>query len=158
MSERLTAAPKIPAKWRKLAEARCAESGSRLTPARLSAYAEFLESGRPISAYELIARLEEKEQRKIAPPTVYRLLDFLIGVGLVHRLESTQSYVACGHPDHTHASQYLLCSACGSADELESSELEQLLAETAGEHGFQPDKTVVEVTGICGDCAHSDSR
>ncbi len=148
----------ISAKWLKLAEARCAETKNRLTPARLVAYAEILNSGGPISAYELIARLEQKEQRKIAPPTVYRHLDFLMRVGLVHRLESTQSFVACEHPGHEHASQYLLCTECGSADELESGELEQLLAQAADQHGFQPDKSVVEITGVCGDCAHLESH
>ena len=145
------------AKWRRTAEARCAEKGSRLTPARLSAYAEFVQSGRPISAYQLIARLEEKEGRKIAPPTVYRHLDFLMRVGLVHRLESTQTYVACDHPEHAHASQYLLCSSCGQADELESKALEALLARMVSQRGFQPDKTVVEITGRCGDCGPSES-
>ena len=54
-----TTAPPLAVKWRKLAEARCAAAGERLTPARLAAYAELLASKRPVSAYELIALLEE---------------------------------------------------------------------------------------------------
>ena len=144
---------RIPAKWRKIAEARCTEQGARLTPARLAAYAELLASNRPLTAYELIARLEKREDRKIAPLTVYRHLDFLIGVGLVHRLESTQSYLPCDHPEHSHESQYLLCSSCGHVDELESKRLGTLLSSIADKHGFQPSNAVVEVTGVCGDCA-----
>ena len=66
-----------------VAQKKCAEAGARLTPARLVAYAELLASDRPLSAYDLIARLESREKRKIAPLTVYRHLDFLIQVGLV---------------------------------------------------------------------------
>lgn len=140
-------------KWRKLAETRCAEAGERLTPARLAAYAELLTSNRPLSAYELIALLEKRQKRKIAPLTVYRHLDFLIGVGLVHRLETTQSYLPCAHPEHAHESQYLLCSSCGQVDEVESKRLGTLLNRIADQHGFRPENAVVEVKGVCGSCA-----
>lgn len=152
----MTKAPQLARKWRELAEARCAETGQRLTPARLAAYAEMLASDRPISAYQLIARLEKKQERKIAPLTVYRHLEFLIRVGLVHRLESTHSYVVCDHPDHAHGSRYLLCSSCGRADELESNRLEKLLDQITGQRGFQSEKSVVEISGRCGDCTTND--
>lgn len=145
--------PPLAVKWRKLAESRCAEAGERLTPARLAAYAELLVSERPVSAYELIALLEDRQQRKIAPLTVYRHLDFLIRVGLVHRLESTQSYLPCDHPEHAHESQYLLCSSCGSADEVESKPLESLLKKISHQRGFKAENAVVEIKGVCGSCA-----
>ena len=112
-----------------------------------------LAHGRPLSAYELIALLEQRQERKIAPLTVYRQLDFLMRTGLVHRLQSAQTYLPCDHPDHAHESQFLLCSSCGRVDEVESSVLETLLAQIADEHGFRPDKAVVEVNGLCGTCA-----
>ena len=144
---------RLAAKWRKLAEGRCAEKGARLTPARLAAYAEMLACGRPLSAYELIGLLEQRQERKIAPLTVYRHLDFLMQTGLVHRLQSTQTYLPCDHPDHAHESQFLLCSSCGNVDEVESQGLETLLSEIADQHGFRPDNAVVEVKGLCGACA-----
>lgn len=154
-----TAVPAVPlaAKWRKLAEARCADAGERLTPARLAAYAELLASKRPVSAYELIALLEERQQRKIAPLTVYRHLDFLIRVGLVHRLESTQSYLPCDHPEYAHESQYLLCSSCGSVDEVESKPIKSMLQKIADQRGFHTENTVVEIKGVCGSCAKPES-
>ncbi len=158
MVEPATTAPPLARKWRKLAEARCAAAGERLTPARLAAYAELLASERPVTAYELIALLEDRQRRKIAPLTVYRHLDFLIRVGLVHRLESTQSYLPCDHPEHAHESQYLLCSSCGHADEVESKSLESLLHKIADQRGFQPENSIVEIKGICEDCATDDSE
>ncbi len=146
----------LPAKWRKLAEERCAQAEERLTPARLAAYTELLASRRPLSAYELIALLEKRQERKIAPLTVYRHLDFLIRVGLVHRLETTQSYLPCDHPEHAHESQYLLCSSCGHVDEVESKRLGSLLNKIADQHGFQPENAVVEIKGLCGECAISE--
>lgn len=142
----------LSAAQKQLATKKASEAGERLTPARLSAYAEVVSCGQPISAYELIARLERRQKRKIAPLTVYRHLDFLIRVGLVHRLESKQSYLACDHPEHEHESQYLLCSSCGNADELESKQLGKLLEKLMHQKGFQAENSVVEVTGLCSDC------
>ena len=137
MARRPAQAARIAAKWRKLAEARCAEKGERLTPARLAVF----------------ALLERRQERKIAPLTVYRHLDFLMRAGLVHRLQSAQTYLPCDHPDHPHESQFLLCSSCGHVDEVESRGLATLLSQIADEHGFRPDHAVVEVKGVCGTCA-----
>lgn len=139
-------------KLQRLAETRCAEQGKRLTPARLNAYVEMMAYGRPLSAYELLALMEKREKRKIAPLTVYRHLDFLMQVGLVHRLESTQSYLTCTHPEHAHESQYLVCSSCGHVDELESHKLSRLLEEMTLQKGFHADKAVVELAGLCQSC------
>ncbi len=146
----------LDAKWRKFAESRCEKTGLRLTLARMGVYAELVVSDQPLSAYELISRQEKRLERKIAPLTVYRHLNFLIEVGLVHKLESTHKYVPCGHPDHAHESHYLLCSSCGRADELESRALEKMLSDMANQHGFQPAKAVVEMTGLCFECAANE--
>ncbi len=100
MAIRSASTAPLAAKWRKLAEVRCAEKGERLTPARLAVYAEMLTHDRPLSAYELIALLEQRQKRKIAPLTVYRHLDFLTRTGLVHRLQSAKAYFPCDHLDH----------------------------------------------------------
>ncbi len=143
---------KLDSRWSDRARARCEDLGERLTPARLGAYAELVAAARAITAYELIGLLEERQGRKIAPLTVYRHLDFLTRVGLVHRIESTQSYLPCDHPEHTHESQYLLCSSCGHVDEVHSDSLQSALDKITSKHGFRPAKAVVEVSGVCGNC------
>lgn len=115
-------------------------------------------SDKPLSAYELIAKLEKKVGKKIAPLTVYRHLDFLIKVGLVHRLESIQSYFACDHPESNHEGQYLLCSECGQVDEFDSSKVGKLLNQIAGQRGFKPVNAVIEIEGLCVNCAEGATR
>lgn len=143
---------KLSQQSRRVAELRCEVLGERLTAARLAAYAELMANDHALSAYDLIALLEKRQGRKIAPLTVYRHLDFLTRVGLVHRIESTQSYLPCDQPEDTHESQYLLCTACGRVDELQEKKLGFLLGKVANQHGFQPAKAIVEVSGLCGDC------
>jgi len=42
---------------------------------------------KPVGAYEIMDHLAKLKGRTIAPPTVYRALDFLIENGLIHRIE-----------------------------------------------------------------------
>lgn len=149
--------PELAPKWKHFAEEQCRTAGLRLTSARLAVYSELVDCGHALTAYELLARQEKRSEKKIAPLTVYRHLDFLIRAGLVHRLESTHRYIACAHPNHAHESQYLLCTSCGHADELESSNVEEILADLAKQRGFQPAKTTIELTGLCQDCARDSA-
>ena len=151
----MAGAIRVAAKWREVAERRCAEANVRLTPARWELYTELVANNRPLSAYELIGLREKRLGKKIAPLTIYRHLDFLIDVGLVHKIESTHTYVLCDHPAHGHESQYLLCTECGRADEMESETLKDVLSDMARQHGFETSKSVVEMSGICVDCSPS---
>ena len=54
-----------------------------------------LASHKPLGAYEIMDRLGSK--RRPAPISVYRALDFWRENGLVHRIESRNSFVACVH-------------------------------------------------------------
>ncbi len=157
MVETAVTTRRLDPKRRKLAELRCAERGERLTSARLEAYEVLCASDRPLSAYELIALMEQRHGRRIAPTTVYRHLDFLMRLGLVHRLESAHAYLPCNHPEQVHESQYLVCSDCGRVDEIESRRLGTLLNKIADKHGFRPENAVVEVNGLCGSCADRQS-
>ncbi len=91
-----------------------------------------------------------------APPTVYRALDFLLEQGLAHKLESLHAFVGCSHPEHTHFSQFYICTACGSIDELED-ERSSSLHEAASSSGFKPDRRVVEVIGTCSRCSTANN-
>jgi Fur family transcriptional regulator, zinc uptake regulator len=136
----------------------CDRAGERLTPARRTAYAELLAQDRPISAYELLALLEQRERRKLAPLTVYRALDFLIRVGLVHKIESRHAFLACRHPEDPHQGLYLVCSACGRADEVDTDAVGHAVDRAAKARGFTPERQIVEVQGLCVDCGETQER
>jgi len=134
-----------------LAERICRERGGRMTTHRRSVLAAITASDKPLGAYDIMATLRA-EQPKIAPPTVYRALDFLLAAGLVHKLETLHAYVGCGHPDHPHFTQFLICDDCGNVDELHSATVGGSLDEAARSQGFKPDHSTVEVVGRCANC------
>ncbi|MGB3834930.1 MAG: Fur family transcriptional regulator [Mesorhizobium sp.] len=110
----------------------------------------------PLSAYSLLDQLRAHGFR--APLQVYRALDKLIEYGLVHRLESINSFVACAHP-HDHALghkhgpiAFAICDACGQVDEFSDAVVEKRLRNWASEHSFRLSKTTIEMRGTCANC------
>jgi len=102
-------------------EAACRERGLRLTPIRSYVLGLIAEAGRPLKAYDLLDRVRTGEgPGAAAPPTVYRALDFLLGNGFIHKLESINAFVACHHPrSRPHSVPFLICDSCHDATELE---------------------------------------
>ena len=106
----------------------------------------------PLSAYALLDRLREQGFR--APLQVYRALEKLIAFGLVHRLESLNSFVACAHP-HCHRQgliAFAICDKCGQVDEFFDEIVEQRLRGWSQDHGFRLAKTAIEMRGLCASC------
>jgi Fur family zinc uptake transcriptional regulator len=99
------------------AEVRCKAQGEAWTAPRCRIYEVLLAAEDPRTAYELMAAYK-RGRRPAAPPTVYRALDFLVGIGLAHRVESRKAYLACTAPAAPHAAAFLLCDVCGRTDEL----------------------------------------
>jgi Fur family transcriptional regulator, zinc uptake regulator len=133
------------------AEAICRSRGGRLTQQRRAILTKLLTADRPMTAYELLD-LVRPEDAAITPASVYRSLDFLVEVGLVHRLDSTRSFVACDHPDHPHAGQFLICRECGTVVEAEDARIDRAAEDLGERHGFTLEHRSVELTGLCGEC------
>jgi len=139
------------------AEAACRAHGGRLTAQRRAVLTKLLTARRPLTAYELLD-LVRPEDAAITPASIYRSLDFLVHVGLVHRLDSTRSFVACDHPDHPHGGQFLICRECGTVVEAEDKRIDRAAEDLGERHGFTLDHRSVELTGVCGACRAADAR
>ena len=133
------------------AEALCRQRGVRLTPQRRQVLQLLLDAQRPLSAYELLEGMHT-DGRRPAPPTVYRALDFLLEQGFAHKLESLHAYIGCPHPGHPHAGQFLVCTACGQVDEVCEAHLGPTLEEEIRRTGFQLQRRVIELLGLCAGC------
>ena len=132
------------------AENLCAQRGVRFTPQRRRVLELVCRAQRPVGAYEILDQL--RDGASAAPPTVYRALDFLLEQGLVHKLETLHAFIGCTHPEHPHASQFLICAECGRVNELESDRISGDLRSVAEAAGFRPKRPVVEVIGTCAHC------
>lgn len=129
----------------------CAARGKRLTELRRKVLELVLDRHRPVGAYDVLERLAA-ERGRVAPPTVYRALDFLVSEGLVHRIDSRNAFVGCVRADGPHRACFLLCRECGSVAELVDAALEAALAGLASRADFTVTRQVIELEGVCAAC------
>ena len=112
-----------------------------------------LASHKPLGAYDIIDRTARDGTRH-APITVYRALDFLMHQGLVHRIESRNAFVACGHNhDTSEMVVFLICEHCGTVGEAPSKAVAESLKAASRAAGFTAKAPVIEISGVCSHCA-----
>jgi Fur family transcriptional regulator, zinc uptake regulator len=73
------------------AEQICLEQGQRFTTIRRKVFELIWQQHKPIGAYQILEDLQQES--RTAPPTVYRALDFLLNLGLIHRIASLNAFV-----------------------------------------------------------------
>ncbi len=126
-------------------------SGSKLTPQRLRIAETVFDTHRHFTAEDLYA-LVKKREPLVGRVTVYRTLEHLVQSGLVEELSikkgvATYEHVI-GHAHHDH----LICTRCGSLQELRSARLEKVKHEEAEAAGWAPQSHSLKVYGLCPDC------
>lgn len=142
------------------AEQLCRRRGARLTGQRRQVLELIWQSHAPVGAYDLLEKMAAQEGRgRVAPPTVYRALEFLLAHGLIHRIESLNAYIGCARPDASHAGHFLICRNCHAAAELQDARIEEALHQGAADLGFLVESETVELRGLCPQCReHAEDR
>ena len=134
------------------AERLCRTRSLHFTKLRHDVLQAVAETGRPMGAYDIAERLSGPE-RRVAAVSVYRALDFLPELGLVHRIASRNAFVPCAHAHGASENVvFLICRTCGGIDETTSPEVESGLGKTLKRAGFTPAHSILEVEGDCGAC------
>ncbi len=130
----------------------CEQAQLRLTPLREQVLQLIWQSHKPLGAYDLIDMLSKVSQKRIAPPTVYRALDFLLDIGIVHRINCLNAYIGCPSPAVEHPNYFFICTTCHSVIESDEPRIHQEVSQVADEHQFSIEKQWLEVLGQCNHC------
>lgn len=93
------------------AQALCDKQNTRLTPIRKQVLTLIWQSHKPLGAYDLI-ELVSSNGKRTAPPTIYRALEFLQGMGLIHRLATLNAFIGCAIQKDHQAGCFLICTHC----------------------------------------------
>lgn len=143
------------------AKEHCRAKGVRFTPLRQQIYQLVLQANKPVGAYDLITQLqqmrlsadgEEQAIKNVAPPTVYRSLEFLLSEGLIHQLTSINAYVPCCHPRAQHTAAFLICENCQRVQECSSLPVQEMMSFAQQDVGFIVARSVIELSGRCQAC------
>lgn len=130
----------------------CSSMKYKLTSLRKSILFILWHDQRPLKAYEILNQLQQVKQNS-KPPTVYRVLDYLVNCGIVHKIESIQSYTLCHEPSMHQSSEVLMvCNNCHQVSERYDPQLSLVIQGLTVQSRFQLSQDPIELKGICQDC------
>jgi len=128
------------------------KSGEKWTDTRAAIFDTLPGFSRPASAYDIAELVSAARGKRVAPNSVYRILDLFVANNLAMRVESANAYLANSHPGCEHDCIFLVCDTCGEATHVDDDSLSQQVRKVATAEGFKSIRPVIEVRGICQKC------
>ncbi|GGC38653.1 Fur family transcriptional regulator [Novosphingobium marinum] len=140
---------------RLISAARAALTGAdeQWTEMRADVFEALAHCARPTSAYDLAESVSSLRGKRVAPNSVYRILDLFVRTNLARKVESANAYIVNTHPGCRHDCIFLICDSCGRAVHLDDDHLTGSLVQAAHDAGFEDVRPVVELRGLCADCS-----
>jgi Fur family zinc uptake transcriptional regulator len=127
-------------------------SGESWTDMRAQIFEAVSDIGKPASAYEIAEIVSAKRGKRVAPNSVYRILDLFVATNLVRRIESSNAFIVNSHPGCYHDCIFLICDRCGNATHVDDDHLARAMRAAAQTMGFAPERPIMEMRGTCADC------
>ncbi|HUS17659.1 MAG TPA: Fur family transcriptional regulator [Chloroflexia bacterium] len=140
--------PDVESLWERLVS-----RGFKRTQPRQVVLAEVAARRTPFTAAGIVEAVQEQVPG-IGRATVFRTLDMLAGLGVLHPIQDDgghgagQAYLVC-EPVHHH---HLICSSCNAVWDFVESELEARIATVARSQAFQLEGHRLELYGLCAAC------
>lgn len=127
-------------------------AGEQWTQMREDIFTVLADFDKPASAYDIADLVSQKRGKRVAPNSVYRILDLFVDTNLARKVESSNGYIANSHPACLHDCIFLICDDCGGATHLDDDVLTKSVRNAAQNAGFTNVRPVIEVRGICSNC------
>ena len=110
-------------------------------------------SPEPLKAYTILFNVQKKGIK--AQPQVYRVLDKLVEMGKIHKIESKNAFVACRNSDCeiSKATAFSICEKCEVVDEISDIKLSKYLSNFNHKKGMKFKRFNLEFFGLCKKCA-----
>jgi Fe2+ or Zn2+ uptake regulation protein len=122
--------------------------GMRVTPQRVVLHRALLELDRHVTADELLDAVGDRLPN-VSLPTIYATLDLLEELGMVRRVQRAGTTL---FDPRVEAHHHLVCTVCGSIEDLDGELDTAALARAAGRHGFEAGRIEAVVHGRCAGC------
>jgi Fur family transcriptional regulator, zinc uptake regulator len=127
-------------------------AGEQWTTMREAVFTELARHERPVSAYDIADNLSAARGKRVAPNSVYRILDVFVANNIALRVESANAYLANTHPGCAHDCIFLVCDECGEATHVDDEEVSRAVRAIAASRQFRAERPVLEIRGLCRAC------
>jgi len=130
------------------------DAGFKLTTQREMIVKLLAKTDKALSPYDMRDTLK-KQKINADVVTIYRVLETLENLALVHKVLAVNGYIRCntdeiGKKNFCH--HYLLCKNCHKIDEVEGEDLTKLEQKIEKDKKFKIESHYLEFTGLCKDC------
>lgn len=130
--------------------------GARITQPRLAVLQCLADSTQPLSPKDILENIQtRKDLGNVDQVSVYRILDKLLKLNLIHQISPQGQFVACGHIE-CQAPLHILthCQSCTETQELHVPDgvLAPMLWYLKEEYHFSPHNHYFQIDGTCKSC------
>ena len=131
----------------------CLKNKKSLTPTRLMIFEILSKNTKPLSAYHILEKVNSNRIKKLNISTIYRVLEFWIELGQVHKISSLNKFFLCLKPNEKHVHMINYCTVCENI--FESCNKEMGFDIPKKNFNFKLSynrKTAIEIPVICSEC------
>ena len=132
----------------------CLKKKKSLTPSRTLVIKTLSKHKKPISAYELRDKINNNRDININISQIYRVLEFWIDLGLVHKISSINKFLLCITPEVKHTHVLNFCTVCEKVFETCNEQMGLNLKKSTAKLNLAFNTTrSVEIPVICPQCS-----
>ena len=132
----------------------CIKNKKSLTLSRSLVIKILSRHSKPQSAYNLLEEVNKENNINLNISTIYRVLDFWMDLGLIHKISAINKYLICLTPndEHTHILNY--CTKCENVIETCNKKMASILNRGVKKLNLTlNNKYSVEIPVICSKCS-----
>lgn len=135
------------------------KAGFRVTGPRKLVLECLAEVNRPLSPRGMLEYIAaDSSTPNIDPVSIYRILEALHELGIVHKVGPSGEYIACLHIDCKSQPHILLrCTGCNAINEIDVPRpvVEPMHWFLKEKHSFLPEAHMFQIDGLCNSCTGS---
>ena len=132
----------------------CLKRKKSLTPSRTLIIKTLSKHKKPISAYQLRDEINNHREVNINISQIYRVLEFWIDLGLIHKISSINKFLLCRTPDEKHTHMLNYCTVCETVFETCNKQMGLNLKKSTAKLDLAFNNTrSVEIPVICPQCS-----
>ena len=107
-------------------------------------------SGEPLKAYTILESLKREGLK--SPLQVYRALDKLVELGIIHKIESQNSFIACSNSNCASNTAFTICRRCGDVKEIKNNNLFEKVSDLGKKNRLKVHRFNLEFYVDCNSC------
>ena len=132
----------------------CLKNKKSLTPSRTLVIKTLSKHKKPISAYELRDEINNNGDININISQIYRVLEFWIDLGLIHKISSINKFLLCITPEEKNTHILNFCTVCEKVFETCNEQMGLNLKKSTAKLDLAFNNTrSIEIPVICPKCS-----